>query len=178
MSKKKDLKLSPLIDYNCPVDIHGKLKPKSVCNELKIGEKGMIMVGFREERGSEAVSLIDYKLFTLSFGRVKYDCIGPKLLTKHIGLVRGTRVKLLFFVLQTILSNPYRNMSNLQGMTGCDNRAMGTILDNLVSKKYVSIINRPRKLMMLNSYTMDKTYLITKEGKRVMREIYEEVGFM
>ncbi len=48
----------------------------------------------------------------------------------------------------------------------------------LLELKLISVVKRPRKLMMLNSYTMDNTYIVTKSGKRLMQSVYEEVGLM
>lgn len=135
---------------------------------------------YKANKGLNPLSYIDKELLAHSFTALRYKDIDKHVLVIYFGIVKGLSLVVMFRVMQAILANPYRHVTFLSRCTsGHGNRTViSNIINWLVKEGYVSVVMRPRKLMMLNSYTMDKTYLINKKGKRVMQLVYEAVGLM
>lgn len=134
--------------------------------------------GYRDNKGLNPPSMIYEQLRLHSFTSIKYSRVNLEVLRLVFGDIKEFHVRLMFKVLEAIVTHPYRNKTFIGNCLSADRLRVTRILEWLVSNGYVSIVMRPRKLMMLNSYTMDKTYLINKKGKRVMQEVYEAVGLM
>lgn len=136
--------------------------------------------GFKVNEGSNPLSNSDKVLLNHSFATLRYKVITRDILEVYFGSVKGLSLVYTFRIMQSILAYPYRHITFISNIvSGQSDRAiLRKNIEWLIKEGYVSIVMRPRKLMMLNSYTMDKTYLVNKKGKRVMQLVYEAVGLM
>jgi hypothetical protein len=83
-----------------------------------------------------------------------------------------------FKVLELCFVSPYRNATFYSDLMGCNHIQINRILSVLLELNYIVVVKKPRKIMLLNKFTIDTTYVVTKKGKQVISDVYEVVGLI
>lgn len=114
----------------------------------------------------------EYKpLLTIFF---KILSIKPKMLRKYLPDIVGMHITRVFWGLVLVYAHPYRNLRCLGILGTLEVRGLGLWLGWLVRHDYIKIVKRPRLILVLGAYKMDKTYIVTKKGKRVIKQVLGE----
>lgn len=98
------------------------------------------------------------------------NTINPKkeLLYKYFPLVIGRGTKAIYHLLMAVFCNPLRTVNGLTEIILSNHVTIQKNLQLLIDMGYVQRENKPRLIMMLNSYTVDEVYRITKKGVKVL----------
>jgi hypothetical protein len=107
------------------------------------------------------------KLFILGNG----ISVNKKLLNKYFPILVNRSSKTLYMLLLIVYAHPLRTVHGLVKRSFSNGETVAKNLNILIDMGYVQVENKPREIIPLKTWTIDKVYRITNKGVKALSAI-------
>lgn len=148
------------------------------CRPLFLAKGKGLVRRTKRNVGVKSKSLSYLIIKSLSIVRIQYNKATVTVLRPWFVGVHNNSIKSCFHMLQSIETYPFKNQTFHTTGLNVNCRTTVSLLDSLLRLGYIQVSGRPRRITMLQRFTVDDVYTVSKRGHEVLKAVYEAIGLM